>query len=393
MGIARAATEMIAMSGFDPNRRRGLAAAAGAFSFAALPAWAQGGRNAAAPARGLAIAQVVDTSPEQQDVAKDFLIGSRAAWQDINSRGGLRGRRVAHLEIPVDGSPASLKEAVAQIAANPAVVAVSGTVGDPVAVQLAALLRQENVAVPHVAPWLQNSSVEVDERTFPIFAARQEQIAHALRSLSSMGMQECGAVFASPREHELYRDDLARIAAAMKLKVVTYRATGDLAATGQRLGPATPALLLFIGGTPELVQFTQGLEKQSRQRYVIALADVNLQTVLQMGGARSTPVIATQAVPTVTAPLPIVRRYREVLAKLFDEPPVALSLAGFIAAQYTHDVLAELDGNITRASALAAFQKREAVDVGGYRVAYDGQRRSATFVTQSLLTLDGRVVG
>jgi hypothetical protein len=33
----------------------------------------------------------VDTSQEQQDVAKDFLIGSRAAWQDINLKGGLRG--------------------------------------------------------------------------------------------------------------------------------------------------------------------------------------------------------------------------------------------------------------------------------------------------------------
>jgi hypothetical protein len=41
--------------------------------------------------RSLTIAQLVDTSQEQQDVAKDFLIGSRAAWQDINLKGGLRG--------------------------------------------------------------------------------------------------------------------------------------------------------------------------------------------------------------------------------------------------------------------------------------------------------------
>jgi hypothetical protein len=127
---------------------------------------------------------------------------------------------------------------------------------------------------------------------------------------------------------------------------------------------------------------------------VVALADVNLLTVLQMGGAKSTPVIVTQAVPMVTASsIPIVRRYRDVLSRLFDEPPAALSLAGFIAAQYTYEVLAEIDGAVTRASALAAFQQRTVRDLGGYRISFDANRRSATYVTQSMLTADGRVVG
>jgi hypothetical protein len=144
-----------------------------------------------------------------------------------------------------------------------------------------------------------------------------------------MGVSEVGAVYASQQEYQLYQQDLERIATGMKLKLQSYRANGDLDRLGQRLTPGTPAILLFVGGTPELVQFTQGLEKQQRQRYVVALADVNLQTMTQMGGARSTPVIATQAVPMVNASLPVVRSYRETMARLFDEPPVSLSLAGF----------------------------------------------------------------
>ena len=199
-------------------------------------------------------------------------------------------------------------------------------------------------------------------------------------------------MFASARERALYQDDVARTAAEMKLKLQSYQTSTDLAQLGQRMDSRTPAVLLFIGGTPELVQFTQGLDKQARQRYVVALADVNLQTVIQMGGAKSTPVIATQAVPMVTASTPIVRRYREVLARLFDEPPVALSLAGFIAAHYTYEVLTDVE-TPTRAGVLAAFQRRSDVDVGGYRVSFNAQRRSATYVTQSMLTADGRVVG
>lgn len=367
-------------------RRRTLLAA-GLAAGIPLPALAQ------ARQRPITVAQVFDASQQEQDVAKDFLIGSRAAWQDINARGGLRGRAVQHLNVEVDGTPASIRKAWLELKDNEACIALSGTVSDPVATQLTTLLRQDGQAMAHVAPWLQNSSVEADDHTFPIFAARQEQIAHALKSLSVIGVNEVGAVFASPREHDLYRDDVARSAAELKLRMVPYRNTGDLSRLGQGLGPSSPALLLFVGGTPELVQFTQGLDRQARQRYVIALADVNLQTVTQMGGGRTTPIIATQAVPMVTAALPVVRRYREVMAKLFDEPPVALSLAGFIAARYTFEVLQKIDGALTRQSVLAAFQRRTETDVGGYRVAFNEQRRSATFVTQTLLTADGRVVG
>jgi ABC-type branched-subunit amino acid transport system substrate-binding protein len=366
------------------NRRQLLVA--GGAALCVHPSWGQ-------PAKGaITIAQIFDSSPEQQDVSKDFLIGSRAFWQDINARGGLKGRHVQHQNIDVDGSAASVKSALAAIKDNSGCVLLSGTAGDPVATAVADQLRSSGLAIAHAAPWLQNSSLEVDDRTFPIFAARQDQIAHALRSLTVMGVQELGAIYATAQDLKLYRDDMDRTASALKLKVSSFGGEGDLHSLGQRLTPGTPAILLFIGGTPELVQFTEGLERQQRQRYIVALADVNLQTVMQMGGAKTTPVIVTQAVPLTTAALPIVRQYREVLGRLFDEPPVPLSLAGFIAARYTYEVLKDVD-NPTRSSVLGAFQRRATLDVGGYTVAFDQRRRAGTYVTQSMLTQDGRVIG
>ncbi|MBC5783344.1 ABC transporter substrate-binding protein [Ramlibacter sp. USB13] len=371
-----------------PLRRRSLLAATAAAL--AFPAFAQSARSSPRP---LVVAQMHDVSAAEQDVTRDFLVGARAAWQDINAHGGVRGRPVQHLALEVEGSKAGVQDAWQALRENPACVALSGTVSDAVSMELAAALREEDAGISHAAPWLQNGSIAADERTFPIFSGRQEQIAHALRSLTVSGMRDVGAVFASARASRLYAGDVQRAAQAAQLKLSSFVAEGDLARLGRRLGPDTPAVLLFLGGTPELVQFTQGLDRQARQRYVVALADVNLQVVQQAGAARTTPVIATQSVPLVTAAIPVVRRYREVLARLFDEPPTALSLAGFIAARYTFEVLAGIEGPVTRASALAAFQKREDRDVGGYWVRYQGQRRSASFVTQSMLTPDGRVVG
>lgn len=367
-------------------RRAGLVAAA-----ITSPAWAQPGKGASS--RSVVVAQPVDFSQAQQDVSKDFLIGSRAAWQDINLRGGVRGRQVQHLALETDGTPASLRTALDSVKDNPLCMVLSGSVGDQVASQIVALSRQGGLGIPHAAPWLQNSSLEIDDKTFPIFAARQEQIAYALKSLSTMGLKELGAIYATAQDHAAYHTDVERIALDMQLKLQPFNGTDDLRALGQKLTPRTPAVLLFVGGTPELAEFTQGLEKQARQRYVVALADVNLQTMLQMGAARNTPVIATQPVPLVNASLPVVRSYRETLSRLFDEPPTPLSLAGFIAARYTYEVLNDVDGPLNRQSVLAAFQRRTKFDVGGFSISFNPQRRSGTYVTQSMMTVDGRLVG
>jgi hypothetical protein len=359
---------------------------------AAAPGWAQPGQSAAS-SRSVVVAQVVDFSQAQQDVSKDFLIGSRAAWQDINSRGGIRGRQVQHLAVETDGTPASLRTALDSVRDNPSCMVLSGSVGDQIASQIVALSLQGGLNIAHAAPWLQNASLEIDDRTFPIFAARQEQIAYALKTLSVMGLKELGAIYGTEKDHTSYHVELERIAAGMQLRLQSFQGMGDLRLLSQKLTPTTPAVLLFVGGTPELAAFMQGLGKQARQRYIVALADVNLQTLLQMGASRNMPVIATQPVPLVNASLPIVRAYRETLSRLFDEPPTPLSLAGFIAARYTYDVLNDVDGPLTRQSALAAFQRRASLDIGGFRISFNAQRRSSSYVTQSMMSIDGRLIG
>ncbi len=356
------------------------------------PGWAQTGKPVSASG-SLVVAQLVDFSTAQQDVSKDFLIGSRAAWQDINSRGGIRGRLVHHLTVETDGTPTSLRSALNTMLDNPACVVLSGSVGDRLASQIVALSLQESLNIAHAAPWLQNSSLKIDDRTFPIFAGRQEQIAFALKTLSVMGLHDLGAIYASPQDYSAYHAEVERIAAGMQLRLQSFQGASDLRMMAQKLTPATPAILLFVGGTPELADFTQGLEKQARQRYVVALADVNLQTMLQMGAARNTPVIATQPVPLVKASLLIVRSYRETLSRLFDEPPTSLSLAGFIAARYTYEVLNDIEGPLTRQVALTAFQRRASLDLGGFRISFNMQHRSSAYVTQSMMTSDGRLIG
>jgi len=354
------------------------------------PAFAQTAKPVGAS--GPTIVQVVDVSAGQIDVSKDFLVGSRAAWQDLNTRGGVRGKALRHVVLEVDGSTKTLRSAVDTIKGMPECIAAVGTAGDRLASPFAAMLRRELPELPHVAPWLHNPGDGADN-TFGIFATRQEQIAFALKSLIVMGVQEIGAVYGNAGEVTNYREEVERAANELKLRIRTYTPTTSLEALASTLNAQSPRILIFLGGTPELAQFAQGIEKQAAQRYIVAMSDVNVVSLQQLGISRFTPIIATQSVPPTNSNLPVVRNYREALTRLFDEPASAQSLAGFISARYCAEVLQTAEGGLSRAAALQAFAKRQALDLGGLRLNPDTRKRTSVFVTQSMLGADGKIVG
>jgi hypothetical protein len=89
----------------------------------------------------------------------------------------------------------------------------------------------------------------------------------------------------------------------------------------------------------------------------------------------------------------VVRAYRDALARLFDEPPSPISLAGYLAGRYAAAVLAGIEPNAGRARVLAEFQRRRPIQLDGWQVAFDESGRGSTYVSQLLLNAQGSFVG
>lgn len=369
--------------GSQLTRRAILRAAGAACAVGAMPCMPAHAQDQ----RPLTVVQIVDLSPLHQDVSRDFFVGSRAAWTDINARnGGIRGRAVQHVVLETDGSEQAVRAAWQAAQENPSCMVLSGCASDSVAAAIAAL-QSDSPTMAHAAPWLHRKWLDKSDTVFHIFPDYQAQISHAIRSLAVMGVQQAGAVFASQVLQQQLQDLVSEAGKSEGLRIQTLSAIGG--------NSAPPAMVLFIGGTPELHDYVTRLAlPQGRQCFVIALADVNLQVLAQLGGIpRNISVIATQAVPLVTSGMSIVRSYRDVMSRLYDEPPSPQGLAGFIAARYTAEVMASVSGPITRANLLSAFRKRAEIRIGGYTVTYRDRKLSHSQVTQSMLTSDGRIVG
>lgn len=373
----------------DRARRRLLAAAPLAAALG-LPL-----KAAAQPrtARPLRVAQLLDVSPDQQDLSRDYATGVRLGMAELNQA----GRPWQLITLETDGSAASLAQAIKRLRDEDGIAMLIGTAGERLSLASAAALRQEGLAIAQVGPWVADSVLDADDTVFPLFASREVQLKRALQDLGSMGVREIAVVYAGPHERSALGAGVEALAAKLSLRTVTQAAPAgaDLAAWAASLPSASPVLQLFLGGAPELARFTQGLASVGRQRYVVSLADVDVTTLLQIGPGKSVPLILTQVVPNPqSSSLPVVRGYRALLKQLFDEAPSPMSLAGYLAARYAAQAVGRFETPPTRAQVLTELQRRPSADLGGFAISFaSGQRRGSQFVAQTMLTADGRLVG
>lgn len=377
----------------DLPRRHLLARAVQASSALALAgsAFAQGKAHAAKqPPR---VAQLLDTSADQQELSRDYSTGVRLAFAEL-SQAGVRVPQLVSAE--TDGSPASMQRALRSVLADPSQVLLLGTVGEKLALTSIDAAKQIGLDIAHVAPWLADSRFDTDRQVFPIFASRDAQIRHALQSLASVGFKDIGLVYANPGLAQSLHPGIIQTTHGLQLGTQQFvaRAGQDLDGFGAGLPTASPAILLFLGGTLELAQFVKGMGRRGLQRYVVCLSDVDTTTLQQLGVGKGVPLIFTQVVPNPqSSSAPVVRAYRTGLKRLYDEPPSSVSLAGYVAGLYAAQTLARLDADASRPSVLAEFQRKSALDLGGIRIEFAKDGRGGKFVSQTMLSGNGKLIG
>lgn len=375
------------------SRRAVLQAGAGAMAMGLLSGTTSAGAQPRGPdAPAMRVTQLLDMSPDQQELSRDYSTGIRLAFAELKRTGAF----VAQLStVETDGTAASVRQALQGVKDDPGQLALVGSVGEGLA--LAALEESARLGldIAHVAPWLADSRFDADARLFALFASREEQIRHALRNLASLGVAELGLVYPNPQQERALQPGTAAATTRLNMKARswTVAAGDDIASFAARLPADAPIFLVFMGGGIELAQFVRGLVSRKLQRYVICLSDVDPSAFVQLHPGRSVPIIFTQIVPDPnSAKTPVVRAYQDALKRFFDEAPSPMSLAGYLSGRYAAAVLASV-ATPTRARVLAEFQRRRPVEFQGYRLAFDGRARASSHVSQTMLTAQGQLIG
>lgn len=372
---------------------RGMAAAAGLASIGAAPLRHASAQPRGADAAAMRVTQLLDMSPDQQQLSRDYATGIRLAFTELKKN---------NVALPLlstvetDGSAAAARSALQAIRDDPAQVAVLGTAGEGLALASLTESAQLKLDIAHVAPWLADPQMDNNPRLFALFASREEQIRYVLKTLSVVGVNELGLVYPTQRHADTMQAGMAVIADRLQLKTrsLVIPKGQDIAGYAARLPASAPFFLMFMGGAIELALLTQGLGHKKMQRYVLCLSDVDSNTFMQLNPGKSVPVIFTDVVPNPhTSKLAVVRNYRSALQRLFDEAPTPVSLAGYLAGRYAATVLAGAGPGASRSRVLAEFQRRRPLELDGWHLAFNPQGRASSFVSQTMLNTRGNFVG
>ncbi len=335
--------------------------------------------------------QCVDTSTDQQEISRDYSSGVRLALQ-------ASATRLSDLRpFPMDGSEASLRSLLATLRSDPAVVGLVGTAGERLALRCAEAIRAEGLQIAHLGPWIADARFDDEPGVVKLFASREAQIRHALRSLETVGVRELGLVYATPALQQQVQADVQSAVRRIGVQPRDFVApAGNVEQLVASLPANPPAIFLFVGGSIELARFVRGLAERKLHRYVVTLGETDLTTLTELGATGTVPVVLTQVVPNPqTHTAPFAREYRAALKTLYEETPSPLSLAGFVVGRYTQALLAGADASpITRTSLYELARRRPGLELGGYSIGFDAaSNRGSRYVTQVLLGRDGRLIG
>lgn len=392
MPLDPAAITDVLRAPFSPSRRRLLQAGGG---LAALGCIVPAVAAPSPPAAGsLRFVQLLDMSPDQQELSRNYATGLRLAWARLSQRQGVLSRATL-VTVETDGSEAAVRAALQPLRGDASVIGLAGAVGDGLALRAIEQARALDLRIAHVAPWMDDARHDADTSVVALFASRDTQLQQAMAAVKGMGIDALQVVLPNEAQRRMYADEIAALGRRLHLRLsIVAPASGQGVATLATALARQTGVVLFLGTTIELSLLTEALATAGFRRFVFALANVDPATLQQLRPAPAVPLVLTQVVPNAQrSNLACAREYRAALKDLFDEEPTPLSFAGYLAGLYVASLLGRISGAPTRDGLLALVRSRPGADLQGFGTPFLQGTRGSSYVTQTLLRGDGRLIG
>lgn len=333
----------------------------------------------------------------KQDAARDFFAGAKLHFDDLNRRGGVRGRRITQVPVTVPDEPAAQWREITAIVARERPSVILGLPGD-------ALLDRALAESPE---WMQQTvvmsplsglPVALDSRAANVVTTRAsyaEEAAALVRHFTGLGVQRITMLLPLAAPMPL-RDALQRAvrdAGAAGVGMLAYRDTTiDLPAQLDAAVRAQMQVVIMVCDTVDLIEAERRLQRQPGRPQLAGMSTVNHRVVVEvLGPAAAQGIVLTQVVPNpMRGTLALTRDHARLLEQMFDEPPSHLTLEGYLAARVLTDaMIAARDSG--PAAWLDVLRNGRVRDVGGLTV--DLQRSGSRFVDLAVISHGGRLAG
>lgn len=340
------------------------------------------------------IGQVAAFSGPASALGNDMRTGIKAAFAEVNARGGVHGRKLVLVTRDDSYEPSDSEVQTQKIISQDKVFALIGSVGTPTS--KAAQPVAKAAGVPFFAPFTGAAFLrDPDLGNVVNFRASYDQETEAWISyLVDRHKIDKVAVF--------YQDDafglagLTGVRAALKRRNLApiaeasfVRNTMEVDAGLRAIQVSSPRAVVLIGPYGPCSAFIKQAKGSGLDVPFLNISFVGSEALADALGEAGEGVIVSQVVPLPwDRSLQIVSDYNGAIGA---SRPGFVSLEGYIAGRLFIAAMEKSGADLTRDKLLAAIASMATYDIGGLKLAYgpkDNQGSDAVYLTQ--LTADGQ---
>jgi ABC-type branched-subunit amino acid transport system substrate-binding protein len=329
------------------------------------------------------IGQSAAFSGPAADLGNDFRNGALAYFDYVNARGGIHGRKIV-LKSYDDGYEPSR--------------AVSNTKKLPIS--LAAKPYIVSAKVPFFAPITGAEAVRVptNHYIFNVRASYDAEMLVMVEQLARLGINKIAVFYQNDSYGQAGLSAAEKAFKQFKLTPVAYgaveRNSTDVANAVKAIAKVEPQAVLMISAYTSCAAFIREMKKAGSNPQFMNLSFVGARSLANELGEAGRGVGVAQVVPFPwNLGTPIVKEYQKVFSAHMGKQDFSFtSLEGYIAAKIFCEGL-RLAGpgpKLTRDSFIAALEKAETIDVGGFTVNYGPEdHHGSRFVELTIITKNG----
>ena len=322
--------------------------------------------------------------------------GVRAYLAHVNEKGGVHGRR---LELVTEDDRYETK--VAPVASKKLieehkVFALLGYVGTPTGVAHLPVVNQAKVPLVGMFTGAEVLRVPFSRYVFHVRASYYDETEKIVEQIVSIGGKNI-AVF--------YQDDAYGLAGltgteiAMKkrnlqisAKATVERNTVKVENAVKTIHAAKPDAVVMISAYTSIAEFVRQMQKAGSGATFYNVSFVGSKALADALGKDGVGVAISQVVPFPWGTgVPVVKEYQQLAKKAGYTDYNFSALEGFLSAKVMVEGLRRAGRNLTREGFIAAMEKMQDVDLGGFFVSYSPTNRAGSkFVDLTIIGRGGK---
>ena len=322
--------------------------------------------------------------------------GIKSYLDFVNEKGGVHGRKIELVTEDDFYESARAPAASRKLIEEHKVFALVGYVGTPTGVAHLPVVTQAKVPLVGMFTGAEVLRVPFNRYVFHVRASYYDETEKIVEQIVSIGGRNI-AVF--------YQDDAYGMAGltgteiAMKkrnlqisARATVERNTVKVENAVQTLHAAKPDAVVMISAYTSIAEFVRQMKKAGSAATFYNVSFVGSKALADALGNDGVGVAISQVVPFPWGnAVPVVREYQQLAKKAGYADYNFSAMEGFLSAKVAVEGLRRAGKNLTREGYIAAMEKMQDVDLGGFFVSYSPTNRAGSkFVDLTIIGRGGK---